>query len=1559
MAAVDPRIREFNQQAQAALAAVQRANAEARALGAQIEQDTAAQQRLAGRVGGRAGVAEEGAAGARVTQGAQTRVKTLTDEEAVQTRLNRVRAQGTASLDAQAAAYRNANQYGAYSGGRRTFNQFGYAGASGGGPPIIPPGGKLPPEGGFPQLPMRTGAPPPTQIGSSLDAEGQKLQAARVEADSYRLSVSKLAQEQNLASTAMHRHGALTTEFITAAQRGEVTLRELGYQVGSTIGKFGGWLVAGSAVYFAFDALTKLKAGAIDATSGIQQISRVVNNLNFKTASEEISGLAGKFNLPVNTVTETAFGIGKAYHNQAAALLATKSALYAVKIGEIDAGTATKYLIAIINGFHLPAAKMGVLFDELVTAQKHYAIDLPSLMGGVGRAAGSFRAAGGDVHTLIALITTLQHVSGQTGTVIGTAIQRSPHFIAQAKNQAILEQYGLNPREQITKLYNDAINAAQGQSGSAQRQIAEGLFGPQYGARVGIFLLQNKRLFNQVLKTTSPESAKGEAQRQLDIVLEKTSEKISKIGVSLERLGLGLAQGHLLDIFGLLIESINGALNLANALTSAFDQLPTGVQRTLAYALELGIVIRSLRRFQLGDSIAGGATAQPGGIRGALARTFDRGPLGEARLFRGGLYEEQKQLEESRGQFTSQIAKHGGLSDAANKAYLAASERAPLLATQAAGGSEKAVAAMQRNNEAIENYHGVMTRNAQIADELKVQSAYADERLKSVNESLARTKTRGFFSANKALEERERTTGVQFYPSTAERPSTAPAATGKGITAQAKGVAETSALLVPATAEREMQAAEQQVAVGTQRVGRLQTTAGALGGAANSLLNRVGTLFFGLSIGLLLNQVISSAVKGLEKDTVEIEKAAANAKDLKRIAKSKASGHGSITGTIGDYLTGAGGFSGPGGITPLDIIPTYAFAHHVLGFGGGPSNASLQREAEEAKIVAAKDTLALQAKQRKQGEPESFKFSAELQKRVRQVLRSSASQAQKLKELEKLEAENEKSAEATVAGNINPAKVKGVEEAIQGAKGSVGSVKDFTRILDRLEPKQLESWMTDYTKLIEGINGTFNVGAFGRASALYRHQLLSFGNSKNPDDLKKLAEAQEGFYQAISQAVNNEVTKGFLLAEGPGDRLKVASNALQNLKNSLINDPRKAIAEQQAKVQQAQQKYHGAAAGNQPYSSKYLKGLQTELGAEKSQLKLLEKDAKDRHKYYDQIEKELRQQIYSAVSAIRDAKSSYRSSQTADPLKQVSIELAKINADLAGAIKAYGRNSSQVFSLLQQREQALASRAQDELSTIQAQGTLAGAGFYSYQTVAKEKSALASLQRQLGFEQSHANRFSPTAIIEVEAQVKAAQIQLTEDIEKEAKDLKDAAFGIKEAKAKAGGHSVRAVQLEIQKAKYDLSQAKTPLEKLNAQEQLITLAAQKRDTVAKKRLETIEYEANLNKISTQQEIVQLEQLLKDYKLSQDMRRQIKEQIHGLKKNTGFDLDIGNITLPTAYDIRRAVQGGIQGNPSVNVTNAPNVIINNYSSDPNVVGHAVGQALGGSTQSAMRSAGVKG
>lgn len=1373
-------------------------------------------------------------------------------------------------------------------------------------------------------------------------AEQESTQAERV-----------MAQVMAANGQGMRNAGALTNEFVEAAKRGEVTVKELGAQVTGTIAKFSGWILAGSAVYFAFDALTAIKRGAIDATSGVQQMSRVINNLDVSKATQEIRDLAAHFNLPIGEVTETAFNVGKAYHNQTQALLATKAALYAVKVGELDAGTASKYLISIIQGFHLPASDTGKLFDQLLVAQKRYAIDLPSLMAGVGRAGGSFRAAGGDIHSLIALITTLQHVSGQQGNVIGTAIQRSPHFIGTPKNESILKQFGIDPSNSITEVYAEAIQAAQGQSGKVQRLIAEGLFGPQYGARVGIFLLQNKKLFAEVFKTTAPKNAKGAAEEQLQITLGKTSEQISEIGHALERLGSELAEGHFLDSIGLALHLLDSTLETVNAIVGAFDQLPGGVQQSLAYLLQFSLLLKGLRRLNVGESVAGGPGGTPGAVRGGIAGFLGHeSPTAYAKLTREAFINEEQALQRERGKLGGQLYRGQRRETLALGNAGAASEEHARAVGLYGSSSPEALAAQRK----LEIAQREVTASQQTNLALALDEQAATQRLAEVQTSIAATRRKivGGLDTEATVREAERL-GYPIPPGFSKGGTERPITLGQPpLPSQLKELEAVKALeargLIPAAVGAEAGAAETGAGVATRQVSGLGTKLGGLrgglskmGSSFSTLLGRTGELAFAaFTIGFLSDELVKLAENvGEEFDRISVSGDSAKTRldHLKGLRKGSESGE-----TFSDRLTNA--LTEHVDVGPVPV-PTFG-----LGPEKGVGEQRAEVEAGEAKNI--EHILQLQNRARKEGKAVPFRYVKEISNDIERVKKSGESRKQINESLEKYE-------EELVHSASSPHQKQELTKAhalLQQAHADNASNKDLVESLQALQSKEISKRLQEDVKLFGGTAGSqVNPVYLKKAALTYQALAERIGNTTDPAQLSELLTERQQLFSGVEQAIGGELQNQLDLAKSPGARARAYSQAFSSYRNFAGSSDAE-VRKQQQVVQQLESR------AGQGGTEKALKGISKHLTAEKQKLKELEEQQGQKARFFRDVIAKLREQEYQANSALRQSQEGALEALTADPILQTEEKIRFLGKEIAQAIKVFGRDSQQVFQLISEQRQAQQQLIQSQLGVIQAKSNLETAGII--EQVPKERATLngaSGLKAQLAYAESHRQDFDPKQIIELQAQVRAAEAQLAFDVVQQATQLADARFGINEARAQGSGQSALAAKIAVQKAKYDLAHAQTPLDKLNAQQNLIQALSAKRDAVAQARIDTISFEASIAKISTQEELTQLETLLHTYKLSLTARRQLREQIHSLKgqlasEGEGFNLNVGDFSLPSAYDIRRAVLGGGSGGgATVNQTNHFN--IDNHSGDPNVVGKAITTALGGAAESAARSAGVTG
>lgn len=1357
---------------------------------------------------------------------------------------------------------------------------------------------------------------------------------------------------QSMAQTAtnMRQGGALTNDFIESAKRGEVTLGQLGAQMTATTAKFGGWILAGGAIYFAFNALSKLKAGAIDATSGVTQMSRVIHNLNFGTATREVSELSEHFNLPVAEVTETAFQMGKAYHDQASALLATKSALYAIKVGEIDAGTATRFLISIIQGFHLPASAMKGLFDELLAAQKNYAIDLPTLMQGVGKAGGAWRLAGGDVRGLIALITTLQHVSGQTGTQIGTALQRSPKFIEMPKNQNILEQFGINPsltaKHSIEDVYKEAIDAAQGKSGDVQRQIAEGLFGPKFGARVGAFMLQNKKLQKEVFGTLvhSP----GTAEKQLEITLAKTSERIKEMGVSLENLGVKLAAGHLLDTFGLILLVLNHSLNIVNALVGAFDNLPEPIRSALAYLIQASLVIRLMSRFNVGQSIAGGRGATPTGVRAGAAGLFGYGSqTALAKNARESLLEEEKLRQEKL--YSTEAQKRAELQNrgfAANRQ--AQAESRMMVAT--AGSPQYAAAAKQ-----AEVARGQVAASFARLTVLGDDEALAAKQLAAVQESTAASRGRviGGMSKQATIAEAQRL-GVM---GAAQSPTII--AAGGPTPSQLQELESAKAMEragIIATAPRAATAAERAAGVvdtAGAKVGGVSTgfsrvggAFGRIGGVFNDLISRAMPLIFGAFI-------LSYELEQVQNVAKEVEGSLAKASALPTTEKQRTQR-----------------------AKPFYSHQTFGeFALEMDPFAQGRNPWQVRMEEELSQQTAARGEQKAMRFRLNRGEAAPFRYISDIEKDIKDLKHSGKSRQAMREAEEKYEKEISSSFEATHPSKANDAKLQQAMELLHQEAVEHASNHDLIQKLQALKSSQISEHLGAEVGQVGGQEGVlFDPGRAKRAVKTYQGLVERLHGDTNPKAIGELLQGRQQVLGILSN-ISNELQSSLLLARTPGERAQAYHQALSSYKSTSaasnaevqkrtqvverLEQRRDALKQDQERKAEA---FIGPVAPGSQKTTQAVQGLSRRIHKETEKLKELAKAQGNERRAIEEAIQKFKEERYQKESALRGAKEGALEALTADPIRQVEEKLRFIGKEITAAIKVYWRDPQQVFKLIAEQRQAQQTLVHEHLGLLEAEGNFASAGIL--EQVPKEKAALygkGGLQAKLRYEQAHGNAYGPKELLEARTAVRAAEAQLAHDIIAEATQITDAHFGVREARANAAGNTAQAARIAAEKAKYDMLHAQTPLEKLSAQQNLIQAVASRRDAVANAKLESIQYEASIAKISTQEEIEQLENLLHTYKLSQSARKHLREQIHGLKsqlanEGSGFNLNIGDFALPTAYDIRRAVLGGTGGKTTtVNQTNHFNVT--NHSSDPNVVGRAIVSVLGGAANSAARSAGV--
>lgn len=177
---------------------------------------------------------------------------------------------------------------------------------------------------------------------------------------------------------------------------------------------------------------------------------------------------------------------------------------------------------------------------------------------------------------------------------------------------------------------------------------------------------------------------------------------------------------------------------------------------------------------------------------------------------------------------------------------------------------------------------------------------------------------------------------------------------------------------------------------------------------------------------------------------------------------------------------------------------------------------------------------------------------------------------------------------------------------------------------------------------------------------------------------------------------------------------------------------------------------------------------------------------------------------------------------------------------------------------------------------------------------------------------------------------------------------------------------------------------RTKLETINEQlknatpEERLKLEAQKgneqtawRQALVTEKDEVIAFHKEKYEISGQVAIQEYESLLKTKGLAAATRREILSKIHAIEDELGvgnnqvYDLSPGNIKLPTAYDVRRAIGMAAIGGTLIHSEGGIQQQINEFhinvndSSDVGKVADALDKALHSGVRSRMHAAGVRG
>lgn len=265
-----------------------------------------------------------------------------------------------------------------------------------------------------------------------------------------------------------------------------------------------------------------------------------------------------------------------------------------------------------------------------------------------------------------------------------------------------------------------------------------------------------------------------------------------------------------------------------------------------------------------------------------------------------------------------------------------------------------------------------------------------------------------------------------------------------------------------------------------------------------------------------------------------------------------------------------------------------------------------------------------------------------------------------------------------------------------------------------------------------------------------------------------------------------------------------------------------------------------------------------------------------------------------------------------DALRQAQMQAAHARANQRAAASMQGRNSAAYIQATQEAVQAQWAIIAAQGAIAQANSNLAVAMAQATgNAVAIADAQVAAANTALGVALRNSGGARTAEVINAEAQVVSAMAAQRDAVW----SLFNAHTNLAVAIAEAAGHTVEAAQHRQRLANDQLNQALARSggaeseEVVNARAAATTAAAAARDAQLAEDLAWVDHEMTMRRMSTADAIRFYENILATRELTIAQRRQVESTLMGLKNQGDGQWNIGDIRMPTPYQMRRQLLGG--------------------------------------------------
>ena len=242
-------------------------------------------------------------------------------------------------------------------------------------------------------------------------------------------------QKKELAelSTQYQKLSASIATVAAETKQVDTAVLKSGDSIGKMISKFIKWQLSATIVMQAIRAITGAfkdwNDTLVNTEKRIVEISRVVNEtIADGEMADKLYNIAQQYGQTFDNVSEIALNFARAGMSWNDTIEATKAAVLALNVAELDATQASDGMIAIMTQFGIEASQLTDVVDMLNITADNAAVTTEKLLTALQRTGSSAKNAKLDLEQTVGVITALSEATGRSGENLGTAVNSLIQF---------------------------------------------------------------------------------------------------------------------------------------------------------------------------------------------------------------------------------------------------------------------------------------------------------------------------------------------------------------------------------------------------------------------------------------------------------------------------------------------------------------------------------------------------------------------------------------------------------------------------------------------------------------------------------------------------------------------------------------------------------------------------------------------------------------------------------------------------------------------------------------------------------------------------------------------------------------------------------------------------------------------------------------------------------------------------------------------------------------------------------------------------------------------------